>query len=155
MYSFVKLASSMMVAVSGLQLQSGCLGQNKRNKTNTISVVPAVENVKDNDTDDGNICAICLQPLSVEPVPSLRDSMHAIEIEWKGCCEFIAVKKIGQFPQSEGLEPWNVQLSCGHVFHRHCLREWFLKKNTCPLCNTEETDVSYETVLCSRSCCQY
>ena len=27
------------------------------------------------------------------------------------------------------------KLSCGHTFHEHCIKQWFLKsKNTCPYC---------------------
>lgn len=28
-------------------------------------------------------------------------------------------------------------LSCGHVFHRQCLRLWFQSRTTCPLCRAE------------------
>ena len=26
------------------------------------------------------------------------------------------------------------QMHCGHIFHTSCLSEWFIYKNTCPLC---------------------
>ena len=26
-------------------------------------------------------------------------------------------------------------IKCGHIYHKHCLTKWFLKKKTCPLCD--------------------
>ena len=31
-------------------------------------------------------------------------------------------------------EPTKVQLSCGHVFHAHCVCAWFRERPECPLC---------------------
>ena len=28
-----------------------------------------------------------------------------------------------------------VDLNCGHIFHKSCLKEWHRVKNTCPNCN--------------------
>lgn len=31
-------------------------------------------------------------------------------------------------------EPADFQLSCGHIFHRHCIGAWKKKRRTCPMC---------------------
>eukprot|EP00934_Nitzschia_sp_Nitz4_P008833 Nitzschia sp. Nitz4//scaffold68_size99682//48890//50026//NITZ4_004566-RA/size99682-processed-gene-0.22-mRNA-1//1//CDS//3329556599//8823//frame0 len=28
-------------------------------------------------------------------------------------------------------------IACGHLFHKHCLKAWCLRKNSCPLCNSQ------------------
>ena len=28
-------------------------------------------------------------------------------------------------------------LKCGHAFHECCIKEWLMKKKTCPMCNKE------------------
>ena len=28
-------------------------------------------------------------------------------------------------------------LNCGHKYHRNCLKKWFQKKRTCPICSIE------------------
>jgi hypothetical protein len=38
------------------------------------------------------------------------------------------------FKEDEVLPPW--LLKCQHIFHRKCIRLWFLKKAICPLCRT-------------------
>ena len=30
-------------------------------------------------------------------------------------------------------------IKCGHLYHKPCLDTWFLKKQTCPLCDEELT----------------
>lgn len=30
---------------------------------------------------------------------------------------------------------WRKNLSCGHIFHRNCIDQWYAEKNTCPVCN--------------------
>ena len=30
----------------------------------------------------------------------------------------------------------NYTLPCGHTFHKHCLKQWTKKSNTCPICRT-------------------
>lgn len=29
------------------------------------------------------------------------------------------------------------EMACGHIFHRHCIIEWFQTKNQCPMCRKE------------------
>ncbi|XP_028057041.1 uncharacterized protein LOC114261031 isoform X2 [Camellia sinensis] len=29
------------------------------------------------------------------------------------------------------------KLECGHFYHIHCIRQWLVQKNTCPICKTE------------------
>ncbi|KAK8797396.1 hypothetical protein WA158_004604 [Blastocystis sp. Blastoise] len=38
---------------------------------------------------------------------------------------------------------YNLEMPCGHVFHRHCLVKWLEKGHTCPLCrfNLEEETI--------------
>ena len=36
-----------------------------------------------------------------------------------------------QFKEDEILK----QISCGHIFHKECLGQWFLNNNNCPFCN--------------------
>ncbi|KAK4352901.1 hypothetical protein RND71_028419 [Anisodus tanguticus] len=38
------------------------------------------------------------------------------------------------------------QVTCGHVFHSHCLTNWLSLHNTCPLCRFQVT-VSRQTHL--------
>jgi hypothetical protein len=30
-----------------------------------------------------------------------------------------------------------VQLECGHVFHRKCIKYWLIKKQSCPMCRKD------------------
>lgn len=34
------------------------------------------------------------------------------------------------------------KLSCGHCYHRHCLRKWFEKNSSCPYCRKEVDDTA-------------
>ena len=35
-----------------------------------------------------------------------------------------------------GAGPWVALEDCGHSFHRHCIRRWLLRHDTCPMCRT-------------------
>ncbi|CAK9153794.1 unnamed protein product [Ilex paraguariensis] len=28
------------------------------------------------------------------------------------------------------------KLDCGHLYHIHCIKQWLVQKNTCPVCKT-------------------
>jgi len=36
-------------------------------------------------------------------------------------------------------------VTCGHVYHKHCLRNWWRKKYTCPVCNISVKDLLYSS----------
>ena len=32
------------------------------------------------------------------------------------------------------------RLTCGHAFHAHCILEWFVTSDECPVCRTKQTN---------------
>ena len=36
------------------------------------------------------------------------------------------------------------KLRCGHTFHTECLRKWFFRNKTCPLCRYDATHVTLD-----------
>ncbi|CAL5326920.1 unnamed protein product [Camellia sinensis] len=49
------------------------------------------------------------------------------EIEWKcSICQ-----------EDYEAEDETGKLECGHFYHIHCIRQWLVQKNTCPICKTE------------------
>lgn len=155
MYSSLQLVSCMIVAASGLRLKPSVWSKQKKNRTITVVPQPAAGYAIDrrnsdeaDDSDDENLCVICQSSLAFDTMPSLRHSPNDAEMQLDSCCDVIVIKEITNFPESQDVEPWNVRLSCGHVYHRQCIKKWFEKKTTCPLCNKREADVVYETVVC-------
>ena len=155
----IQSVSCMMVAVCGLELTPSLWSQQKRNSTITVVPQPAAgyaidrssQNEIDGDEDDDDVCVICQSPLSQDTVPTLRHSPNGRnEKTWDDCCQVVEIKEITRFPESSDLQPWNVRLSCGHVYHRQCINKWYEKKFTCPLCNSYEVDISYELLICKR-----
>ena len=57
---------------------------------------------------------------------------HGSGSECPICCDTI--------PDGDGTDVDRHALSCGHVFHRSCIQEWFQRKATCPLCRSNATD---------------
>jgi hypothetical protein len=43
----------------------------------------------------------------------------------EGCC--ICLEKLSKGESA-------LTLSCGHLFHEHCIHEWLGRKEFCPLC---------------------
>ena len=37
----------------------------------------------------------------------------------------------------EDIKKNDINLSCNHIFHKECLKEWFKIKTTCPICRKE------------------
>lgn len=57
--------------------------------------------------------------------------------------EHSVVLKLGECPICfEDMKPDTVMvLPCGHEFHLKCLREWWKRKTTCPMCRVDITKI--------------
>ena len=58
--------------------------------------------------------------------------------------EYIVDKKIFGYECLICLDEFNhgqrvTMIKCGHIYHKNCLDTWFLKKQTCPLCDEQLT----------------
>tara|TARA_B100001094_G_C18103607_1_gene757157 strand:- start:128 stop:463 length:336 start_codon:yes stop_codon:yes gene_type:complete len=40
-----------------------------------------------------------------------------------------------------------VELNCGHTFHPECIKEWFYRNESCPLCRAEISDYKFHSIL--------
>jgi len=49
-----------------------------------------------------------------------------------------------QISDSENIENKLIFVKCGHMFHKHCISEWLLQKNTCPCCREILKQISNE-----------
>lgn len=49
---------------------------------------------------------------------------------------FISTNNLCYF-QEEYIDGENIGvLECGHDFHTHCIKQWLMQKNLCPICKT-------------------
>lgn len=55
----------------------------------------------------------------------LKISMFGVPVSRCGIC-------ISQF---KGDQHGSTSLSCRHIFHKSCLRQWLVRSKTCPLCH--------------------
>ncbi|KAJ9450084.1 ERAD-associated E3 ubiquitin-protein ligase HRD1B [Diplonema papillatum] len=96
------------------------------------------------------------------PFNLLRDSLLSIRRVYRTVCNFLNYRRLAlhldtNFPNASEDDLSNEpicsicfddllagdakKLACGHIFHRHCLRQWLERQTTCPYCR-QTIDVS-------------
>lgn len=89
-------------------------------------------------------CMMSLAQMRQHPVESAERAMSLLVPASGGDCSVcLASSPTGSGPHSPSHKGEKVRLTCGHVFHRQCLREWLLTRArdgcqpNCPNCRAE------------------
>lgn len=74
----------------------------------------------------------CLRKTKLSVLNELRAQAH-ISVEMEGKCsicqeEYEVEEEVGK-------------LECGHGYHLHCIKQWLVRKNACPVCKAEASSL--------------
>ena len=74
-------------------------------------------------------CAICLNNIYMGGNSCLINNTLYIKSS-----QSLAMKRLHEGKSSHSKYRITHSLLCGHLFHKNCIKKWFRKNPTCPLC---------------------